>query len=677
MSVFTIDSFWKSRISSDQKSSDSPPKGWFKRTASLGTFKEAPLTLSPSFGDTSDPLQTPVILVSAPGAVGKSTLARQIASMTGATYVDLSASDPVGGNTLSGGLVKAGLFDAWRSGQASVLLDGLDEARLRVTQEAFEAFLRDVAEMSVGRDVPTVLFGRTGAIQDAWLVLTDHVPVSVLEIGYYGPDDALDFAYGCVTAATPASPHHEVARRALSLLLEKLRADTGGDGDRFAGYAPVLQAVADRVAQDGNPSALVALVEKGEQPVTLRTVVSAILNREQQKLAGIALENEALRATLYGEDEQLAHLAARLFRQSPPNAPAMSPKDAKSYADALETWVPEHPFLDGGLGTSSAVFEGLITSQALKSQVTAQVALKSELARGAASNPFLSEFYLEDGKELVLPPEHVGIIYASLRARLALGDTASLLVEGVEGADDADEEEALKSDIEITVSRAGRSKTKTLRFESEQTGILRFGNLLEDIEIFAPLADVEIGVGVETVLIAPISIQCAGIKFATERLVIETVPEQSGAAVYLEAGKSSSELLAGVPTIHGDVTLSVAWPNAQAHPWTSFSIQPAAAQDPRLDEGLRRFRKFVIAFRSHSKGALKRFAGKIEHARMTKGVGRAVLDHMVAQGIVSTDGEMYTLHPGPLAEKAGASYLTTMSRNFSPETIKFVETAIS
>ena len=96
-----------------------------------------------------------------------------------------------------------------------------------------------------------------------------------------------------------------------------------------------------------------------------------------------------------------------------------------------------------------------------------------------------------------------------------------------------------------------------------------------------------------------------------------------------------------------------------------------------MNEALRRFRKFVIAFRSHSKGSLKRYAGKLEHARMTKGVGWAVLKHMVAEGVVTTDGEMYTLHPGVLAEKANASYLTTMSRNFSNETLKFVADAIA
>ena len=134
-------------------------------------------------------MQSSIILVSAPGAVGKSTLARQIAFATRSLYVDLATADPVGANTLSGGLAKSGLYEAWQSGSLAMLIDGLDEARLRVTQEAFEAFLSDVVEISAGRAVPTVLLGRTGAVQDAWLFLTDQCGdgIAVLEIGYYEP----------------------------------------------------------------------------------------------------------------------------------------------------------------------------------------------------------------------------------------------------------------------------------------------------------------------------------------------------------------------------------------------------------------------------------------------------------------------------------------------------------
>lgn len=46
-------------------------------------------------------------MIAAPGAVGKSTLAREICAATNAVYLDLSAAATVAGNYLVGGLVKA------------------------------------------------------------------------------------------------------------------------------------------------------------------------------------------------------------------------------------------------------------------------------------------------------------------------------------------------------------------------------------------------------------------------------------------------------------------------------------------------------------------------------------------------------------------------------------------
>ncbi len=185
----TIEKFWKPRLNVNRVTTASLIRGWSFENRGLDTFTEAPLELSTEFGSDDDPERSSILLVSAPGVVGKSTLARQIAFATGAVYLDLAKADPVGANTLSVGLTKSGLFPHWEAQTTAVLIDGLDEARLRVTQEAFEAFLSDIAEISKNRNVPTVLFGRTGAIQDAWLVLKiDDADVSVLEIGYYGPE---------------------------------------------------------------------------------------------------------------------------------------------------------------------------------------------------------------------------------------------------------------------------------------------------------------------------------------------------------------------------------------------------------------------------------------------------------------------------------------------------------
>ena len=602
-------------------------------------------------------------MVSAPGAVGKSTLARQIAALTGATYVDLAVAEPVGGNTLSGGLFRSGIANEWQAGRAAVLIDGLDEARLRVTQEAFEAFLSDVAAMAKDREVPTVLFGRTGAVQDAWLLLSDKLPVAVLEIGFYGPEAASEFA----NARLPKdNPHLGIARQAIGLLLRKLREDTSGDGDRFAGYAPVLQAVAERVAREGNPGALVSQVEKGEQPVTLQTVVEAILEREHQKLQSLALEDAGLASKLYLPSEQLRRLVALMYKGVVPDLPSMSPKDAQAYAAALDTWVPEHPFLDGNVNAASAVFEAVLAAEALRNGATAEAAVTKELAKGAAANPFLSEFYFHDGGERFLPPAHIGVIYASLRARLSLGDTASLLIEG---SDEVDELEGYRAEVEISLSRFKTDRISVLRFDSEQTGTVRLGSHIEDVEVFAPLAKVEIGGAGESVLIAPVSVQCSELILSTERLVVEGSADNAENAVFLESETSAASSLSTVPTLHGSVTLSVAWPGSASH--------PTAPQDLRTDEALRRFRKFIIAFRSHSKGSLKRYDAKIEHERMTKGVGRAVLTHLIGTGILTPDGSMYTLHPNTLADVAGTSYGPCMAREFSDKAVAFAEAAIA
>ena len=166
--IFSLDTFWVHRLQALAIQRITTLKGWQKVHDPMGMFKEAPLYLSDEFSSEFTPLDSPMLLVSAPGAVGKTTLAKQVAYRTGAIYVDLAQSEPVGGHTLSGSLVRAGMYEPWKEERTTVLLDGLDEARLRVTQEAFEAFLADILELSLNRNIPTVVFGRSGSIQEAW-----------------------------------------------------------------------------------------------------------------------------------------------------------------------------------------------------------------------------------------------------------------------------------------------------------------------------------------------------------------------------------------------------------------------------------------------------------------------------------------------------------------------------
>jgi hypothetical protein len=489
-------------------------------------------------------------------------------------------------------------------------------------------------------------------------------------------DAAIEFAMARIQADHPGRSGM-VGRQAVELLLERLRSQTETDGDRFAGYAPVLQAVATRVAKDSNPGALVAQIKGGTQPITLQEVGASILERERTKLEPLAFEGAGIKERLYLPQEQLDRLVAVIYGLKPPELPTMSPKDAQTYSNALKSWVAEHPFLDGGHGTSSAVFEAMITIHAVKGPA-AEPALHRELGRGASANPFLSEFYLPGeniSEPIYLSPGHVGIVYSSLRARLSLGDTASLVIDAPE---DAVEEEALQAVVEITLARRNEfERQRILRFETEQVGTLYLGAYVEDVELSLPHMRVDVGPGPGAVFVAPISIQCQQLVLRAEKVIVEPPAGSNGEAVYLEAETFQGDQMMSAPVVRGDVVFKVSWPGANAFPWSAYSTEPTPIEDPRVDEALRRFRKFLTAFRSHSRGNLGRLQDKIESERMTKGTGRAVLNRMIEDRILTLKGRQYILDPDRLGAQTDAVYTDVVARRFTSKTIEFVKKALA
>ena len=130
--------------------------------------------------------------------------------------------------------------------------------------------------------------------------------------------------------------------RAAELILAGLEHRTEAIGTKFSGYAPVLIAVARRIASERNPMALVQELGAGVEAVSLRGIVGAILEREKSKLERLQLSDLGLRDRLYGKEEQVDRLVSAIYDiDHVPTLPAMSERDAEIYRNALEGWVPD------------------------------------------------------------------------------------------------------------------------------------------------------------------------------------------------------------------------------------------------------------------------------------------------------------------------------------------------
>jgi len=93
--MFDSTTGWTVRLTSATVPGESRQPGWLVDNREDAAFVEP--TLKIRYGD---PSTARVLVIAAPGAVGKSTFARSISAHANAVLVDLAQTEPLGGNFL-------------------------------------------------------------------------------------------------------------------------------------------------------------------------------------------------------------------------------------------------------------------------------------------------------------------------------------------------------------------------------------------------------------------------------------------------------------------------------------------------------------------------------------------------------------------------------------------------
>ncbi|EJL77461.1 hypothetical protein PMI12_01724 [Variovorax sp. CF313] len=688
---YSIESFWRQRLAAVQAPGETlKSNGWAVIKQGDESYVQADLSLRP---DSTD-LSQPVWLIAAPGAVGKTTLAKAICAASNAVYVDLAQATAVGGSYVVGGLVQNGLLSQWEAGQTTLVIDALDEARLRVTQAAFEDFLADVASVAQKGSLPLVLIGRVGIVEECWAILNDKAGLDcpIFDIELFDAERAIAFVVASLTKLAkkeypdlkqPLETHPSKYRQAVETLVERLTIASSQDGNRFVGYAPVLEAVAKVIAGETNPSQVGPATLRILEGKILERLVSEILQRESTKLVNqmrASVPGFPVDATVYGETEQLVRLSSRVLGVATPAIRMDLPQHAIGpYEHAVATFLEQHPFLDGsGRAPSGAVFSACIVAHALLHSNTDLRSAAEAYARKDhhAPNPFLFDFYRgspQVGEKL--PAAHIGLLFESVQAKSQSGEVARLSVEG-----DADEELV---DVEITVG-SGPQDSRVFEMFAENGGTLQFGRRVAGVSVDAGGMDIEMGEGGQLELVAPLALNVRTLLLHCSELVVKLEAskhptgagssDQADTAAVLEAQQFESAESTPLVTVRHGAELQVTWPGSKAYPWTNFSSESGPAEDPATADALRALRRLVMSFRSHSKGQLARFRGKIEHARMTKGVlGESVRHKLMGDEVLTIEGAMYVLDPKRLGDRVGVSFLDIKLKRYGPAVRAYVQ----
>ncbi len=631
-----------------------------------------------------------ILIISAPGAVGKTTLAAELAHRRKSLLWDLASASEIAANSLQGILhatLEPGQLDDYleylEAGLQFLVIDALDEGRAKVNENSFRRFLEDVASLGQRSAGPSfVLFGRTDIAETTWFVLSEQgANVRMLSMSAFNRQQANDYIDHHLHPIQLTVP----LRQCRDLIFDNLAFSVSGDNDSdvssdFLHYPPVLDVIATLLKEESNPQRLkndltesASNYEK-EAIHLLNTVMDRIMLREQEKLLPAirhALESHAAASqwsdwpTLYTNDEQAKRILGRVLDEPIDSTPAgLPPQLHARYQDseALATGVPEHPFLQGVDRFANRVFESYLYARALHGEFGqgAANAVGTRLAsRTYLPTRLLAAFYLakasEDGTTpRSIAPEHLGIVYDSL---VSDDSTHSLVRLTVDGSDPAtgEDEGPLEAEVDFELIRfddAGAvieplqepiAFVMPLSTESN----IRFTTSLREAHITVPCT-VTLGNSEGDFTATPgVYIAARSLVLDTEELIVKgrssRTVEDGDDLVVLEARQFDGHVTAPRVRVYPGGRLAVDWPSDEQYPWHEYATPAVSATTDHsedVEKAYMRFRRIATTFRSHGKVALARTRYKVEHQRVLQGdLGQALLARLTQDDVLTLDEE--------------------------------------
>ena len=585
-----------------------------------------------------------------------------------------------------------------------LIVDALDEGRLKVNENSFQRLLQDIGSLARGsKGLCFVLLGRTRIAETAWLILDDlGVKVSIISIEPFDREKANNYIDNNVSPEKRSG----LFRDCRDLIFEQLAFSVTEDPERdsardFLHYPPVLDVVATLLKDESNPTRLKSsltnqLNDAQDSSIQLlQSVISRILEREQTKILPAIQQslNDVAESfnwsdwnSLYSSEEQCKRLLGSVFHRQVSSLPDELPDALKAIyenSDEILTGLSEHPFLQGVDKFANRVFESYLYSRALRDDFgydLKRLVTNDLINQERLPTRLLAAFYLagnggSSNAPRTILPEHLGIIYDSLLSSESTKSHVRLNIDGPDPLDDSGnniESGEVEGEVEFeffTFGSPGESHTPlrnsiTFSLPIQRDSRISFGSYLRDARITAPCA-VELGLSGKEVTIGPsVHVSADTIVFRSDSLIIgghakpRTVEEEDDSVV-LEARVCDSVSLKNPPTVYEANKFYISWLGAEQYPWTAYtSVRSDDFDDNEsLSRVYKRFRRIAVELQSHGRGSLAKTRVKIESQRIMRGpLERRLLDWLLRDRILELRDGWYHWIPEFAGSLLGVSW---------------------
>lgn len=641
--------------------------------------------IEPSFTKNEFETERPqVLLVSAVGATGKSTLAQILSSRLQLPLLSLASHKPVGDNTITGLLTTSfavetlsDIFQCVRSGEFGIIIDGIDEGRSKTTEQAFHAFLDNVASLSGDAASPSfVLLGRTQILEECWLYLDNKgISTGLLTIDPFSLEQARSYidSFTDGLASAHAIQYQETRNLILTKLSAAFNADdatTEGTFLSFIGYPPVLDAIVTLFEKEKNYHRLKEqLGHSASNEIEidlLLKIADYILARErddkvfpnivQDLLRMLPKGSEVNSERIFDREEQCVRLISHILGATVPCSHIPGPVLNARYEEQLAPFIVEHPFVNSR-EFRNAIFEAVTLSILIASNNPNYHDLAIRYVDKHKDNYYL--VYLLDllAHNRQIPVRCLRVLLGAALEFRATNASVDVTVLG------PDIEEMVVNtllDIEIELAVGANSVgSKTFSFYCNFSlgETINLGSRLSSAYISLP-GSVSLGGTRETELIAPIEISVQSLGIRSESLVLR--PQSSAnpdTQIFLQAEKVQSDVInLTMPGV--DFTIAVEDADGLTYPLVQhIQKKEIIPQDLAIKEKYLRLRKILTHFRSHSRGSMAKYRNKIENPRIAGNpIGRAVLTRLVQDGVLVLNDPIYFLQPSRVDELLGISW---------------------